>query len=228
MTVGSLLNLHRLPRPADPSFAPLAELLTPAGWRELADDFPDASLFAPHSGVDFVGPGEPWQLLLLDLADRPDPRRGRVSSASLPEVWQALLVELATDEGYRVLVAGCAGTDRFRTRYSWHLRGAGSSAPPHIDAQQKLATHIFYFMDPNGWDLAWGGETAFLGGLATGVSAPPPMGAFSECRSAPFLGNRSLLFRNTPDRWHSVRPLRCPPGVLRRTFNVIVETEPTG
>jgi len=209
----------------DAVFAPIDGLLTPDAWHQLRVSFPDPSLFAPHSGVVFVRPGEPVQLHLLDLVDH-DAGLGEVTLGGLAAPWRAFVEQLRTHPGYRALLARCAGTGTFRLRCSWHLRGTRSTAPPHRDADQKLATHLFYFVGPDEWDAAWGGETIFLGGRDSSSEDPATIEHFSTRRVIPCLGNKSLLFRNTALAWHCVLPLGCPPGVLRRTFNVFAEIIP--
>jgi hypothetical protein len=49
--------------------------------------------------------------------------------------------------------------------------------------------------------------------------------AFDELKVAAALdprGNGSLLFQRTEHSWHGVRPLQCPPDILRKLFIVTI------
>jgi hypothetical protein len=45
---------------------------------------------------------------------------------------------------------------------NWHFAPAGFSLSPHVDAQRKLVSHIFYFNTEADWDPQWGGQTVVL------------------------------------------------------------------
>lgn len=94
---------------------------------------------------------------------------------------------------------------------------------PHWDARRKLATHIFYFSTEAEWDAVWGGQILILDDQRRfqAHSAPP----FDDLNVAAALdprGNGSLLFQRTEHSWHGVRPLQCPPDILRKLFIVTV------
>jgi len=141
---------------------------------------------------------------------------------SLPQPWSEFLVELQ-GEPYRSFLRRLLGVQGFLLTFEWHYAWQGCSVSPHCDAARKIATHLFYFSSEE-WDPAWGGQTLVLEDREQRFrthSAP----SFDQLRVAAAsepCGNNSLLFQRTPHSWHGVRPLNCPPGIMRRLFKVTV------
>jgi len=105
----------------------------------------------------------------------------------------------------------------------WYCAWECCSVSPHCDAQRKVAPHIFYFTTEANWETSWGGQILILDdrGRFKTHSAP----AFHDLDVAAALdprGNASLLFQRTEHSWHGVRPLQCPPDILRKLFIVTI------
>jgi 2OG-Fe(II) oxygenase superfamily len=196
--------------------------LTPHAFDSLLAEFPRRELFewkAGHSGQYYTRPHDRWY---LEYRPHEPTRPGSARRGDLPSVWRRFVDELEGNTRYRALMTEVLGLEEFKPRLTWHLGVTGSEVSPHIDSDQKIGTHIFYFNTAADWDPEWGGNLVVLAG-------EPPVGQhpdrtfaeFDASAEVEFLGNRSFLFRNGPDSWHGVRPLTCPPGSYRRLFNVV-------
>jgi hypothetical protein len=204
-------------------------LLAPERFSALCRDFPSLELFEWHQDLprrQGQKPHNRYYLAYESSIYRSSGResRGVARHGELPAAWQGFLEELEESAEYRSFVERMLGATAFETRYAWHVGVTGSEVSPHVDSAKKLATHIFYFNTPADWEEAWGGQTVILAERRRDVGNPD-FADFAREWSVPFLGNRSLLFRNTAEAWHGVRPLRCPEGRHRRLFNVVFEAE---
>lgn len=202
-------------------------VLTPEGFRALNDDFPPLSLFERHEGVERPHGQRPQNRYYLGYEgsiyhEEDGSSEGIARKADLAPSWQRFLDELLGDTYQSFLRSALSGQE-FLLRCTWHLGFAGSEVCPHVDAKDKLATHIFYFNPVEQWDASWGGSTLVLKDKATEALNPDfdDFGAFEPVMT---LGNASFFFRNTPDAWHGVRPLACPDGAYRKLFNVVCES----
>lgn len=203
-------------------------LLRPEGFRELLRDFPALELFEKHEGIGRHHGQRPHDryYLAYEVSRYKDlehpPGQGIVRHEGLPPSWQAFIGEIETSREYREFIRAALEVREFEIRYAWHLGVSRSDVSPHLDAERKAGTHIFYFNTAEDWDPAWGGETLVLGDKRVDGMAPD-FGDFELAIPTPFVGNRSFLFRNGPHAWHGVRGLACPQGRHRRLFNVIFE-----
>jgi hypothetical protein len=189
----------------------------------LRCNFPQRQLFARHQGIAPAGilrAHDRWHLA-YDPTGTLQIRAGCARSTDLPPAWQAFIAAL-TGREYQSWVRRLFGVRHLKTRFAWHLAGAGDEVSPHLDAPKKLGTHLFYFNTTADWNPDWGGATLLLGRPRHGVSQPD-FADFASVVSAPFLDNHSLLFMNGPNAWHGVETLRPPPGHLRRLFTVVFE-----
>ncbi len=189
----------------------LENTLTDEGFRLLRENLPDVSLFNRDEGIKRAHGQAPHIRYSLHYRH----------SLKLPQPWMEFLSELGS-EIYHSFLCRILCTENFVLTYEWHYAWQGCSVSPHCDAARKIATHLFYFNHEE-WDPAWGGQTLILddGGCFRTHSAPK----FDELRvagSSPPRGNNSLLFQRTPHSWHGVRPLNCPPGIMRRVFKVTI------
>jgi hypothetical protein len=200
----------------------IGELLTPEAHTALLADFPSHSLFARHDGMPRMHSQRPHNRLYLAYESSPySGEDGLVLRSDLPDIWSAFIDELE-DSRYRDFIAACLDQNDLRVRYAWHLGISGSEVSPHVDAEVKAGTHIFYFNSERDWDDAWGGATIVLRDRST-PTMNPDFSDFATAEPVSTLGNRSFLFKNTPDAWHGVEPLQSPEGSFRRLFNVIFE-----
>lgn len=199
--------------------------LTDDGFEALCSQFPPLELFEKHVDFDRAFGQRPHNryYLALESSIYHDGENGVgvVARSELPGPWQAFLEEL-TGSRYREFVGNCLGTDDLDVRYAWHVGEAGSEVSAHVDAPEKVGTHIFYLNRDHEWDPSWGGATLILGDRTT-TAMNPEFDDFDTVIAAETVGNRSLLFRNNADAWHGVRALDCPPGAQRRLFNVIFD-----
>ena len=213
--------------------------LTRDGFQLLRESLPDVSLFERKVGIKRshgqrshdryilhyrpVPSGawrEPPSIRSHDryiLHHRPD--------LKLAEPWREFIAEIHSEiyESFLRRMFGLQRDEQFALTLEWYYAWQGCSVSPHCDAKRKLGTHIFYFNTAEDWDARWGGEIRILddGGRFRAHSAPE----FDQFRVAAVLdavGNESLIFQRTPHSWHGVRPLECPPDVLRKLFIVTI------
>ena len=114
--------------------------------------------------------------------------------------------ELESSEEYHGFVRRALGVPAFSTRYAWHVGSHGSEVSPHVDAANKLGTHILYFNTSDEWNPEWGGATLVLGGKQT-EAMNPDFADFETRDEARIMDNHSFLFKNTPNAWHGATAL---------------------
>lgn len=209
----------------------LRGFLTDEGFRALYDEFPPLELFEYHNNIQRAYGQRPHNRYYLayesSIYHRDDAKSGVVHHDQLPAAWQRFMDELETSDEYRDFARRALGVKDFRARYAWHVGSQGSEVSPHLDAPEKLGTHIIYFNRSGDWRPEWGGATLVLGGKRTGAMNPD-FADFQTRDEARITDNHSFLFKNTPDAWHGATALSCPPGSYRRLFNVIFETPEVG
>ncbi|MBC7931133.1 MAG: 2OG-Fe(II) oxygenase [Rubrivivax sp.] len=202
--------------------------LTPGGFRALCEEFPPLELFEYHNNIQRAygqrSHNRHYLAYESSIYHKEDAGGGGiVRHDRLPAAWQRFMDELETSERYHDFVRQTLDTDAFNTRYAWHVGSNGSEVSPHVDAPEKLGTHIIYFNTSDEWNPAWGGATLVLGGKRTDAMNPD-FADFTTRDEARIVDNHSFLFKNTPASWHGASALTCPPGSYRRLFNVIFET----
>ena len=186
--------------------------LTDAGYRELRDNLPDVSLFNGYFGVGRAHGQQSHDRYVLEYRDGLD----------LPAPWQAFVDELKGPR-YRDFLRRLFGVRSLYLNFHWHYTPNGCSVSPHCDAKHKLGSQIFYLNTEDDWDPAWGGETLILDDRGRfGRRSAPAFEDFDKALPSQALGNRSLIFMQTGNSWHGVRPIQCPEGELRRVFIVVV------
>ena len=216
----SFLNPEVLARQSEESFRAqhpypwthMDATLTPEGYEQLRATLPDVSSFDRKVGVKRAHGQKPHDRNILHYHP----------SMQLPEPWKHFIRELHGQD-YQNFLQRMLGPRRYILTLEWYYAWQGCSVSPHCDARRKLATHIFYFNAEEDWQREWGGDILILedAGRFRAHSAPD----FDDLRVAASLmprGNRSLFFARTEHSWHGVRPLQCPPGVLRKLFIVTV------
>ena len=210
-------------------WASFNRFLTPEGFSALCTAFPDRDAFEKHTNIPKPHGQRPHNRYYLAYERsiyhrRVGPTEGVIKHDDLPLAWQKFLTELE-GKGYRQFLQASLGVSDFHVRYAWHIGVAGSEVSPHVDASNKIATHIFYFNGSHEWLPEWGGDTLLLGGKRI-AAMNPDFSDFDQAIAIPFLDNAGLLFANAPQAWHGVRELRAPEGKHRRLFNVIVMKKP--
>ncbi len=186
--------------------------LTDAGYRELREQLPDVSLFDGYFGVDRAHGQQSHDRYVLEYRDGLD----------LPAPWQAFVDELRGPR-YSDFLRRLFGVRSLYLNFHWHYTPNGCSVSPHCDAKHKLGSQIFYLNTEDDWDPAWGGETLILDDQGRfGRRSAPAFEDFDQVLPSQALGNRSLIFMQTGNSWHGVRPIQCPEGELRKVFIVVV------
>lgn len=190
-------------------------LLTETGYQQLLQTLPDVSLFTPFFGVRRAHGQQSHDRFVLEYRD----------DLAVAAPWREFIAELRGRE-YRAFLLRLLGVRSVSLSFHWHYTPAGCSVSPHCDAKHKLGSHLFYFNTLMDWEPAWGGETLILDdeGRFDRRSAPR-FEDFSRIIAVEALGNRSLLFARTGHSWHGVRALRCPPGVFRKVFIVVLNRD---
>ncbi len=202
-------------------------VLTPQAFDQLEADFPSLSQFESHQGVARAHGQRPHDRYYLALEQSIygtplDAGKGCVGIDELKPSWREFIDNIRNDATYQNFVRELLGVEQTVIRFAWHLASSGCDVSPHVDAPHKYGTHIFYFNSDENWNDNWGGQTLMLGAKKTDRQNPE-ITDFDSRAAAPILNNRSMLFKNVPDAWHGVAPIRCPEGNYRRIFNVIFQ-----
>jgi hypothetical protein len=190
--------------------------LTAEGFQRLCDTLPDVSLFGRTEGETSQFGRAYHDRYILHYQD----------GKPVAEPWRQFCSELLYGREYREFLRRMLGLGSRRQMIitmDWFYAWEGCSVSPHCDALRKRATHIFYFNTAADWHDDWGGHVLIQDdeGKLSRRSAP----GFDDLKVAATVdprGNGSLLFQRTAHSWHAVRPLGCPPGVLRKLFLVTV------
>lgn len=207
-------------------WANVPSFLTADGFRKLHSEFPSLDLFEKHDGIERLygqRSHNRYYLAYESSIYHPDETSGVLKSEQLPPAWSQFLEEMETNKAYQSFMKELFDVNSYRVRYAWHAGFSGSEVSPHLDAAEKIGTHILYFNTSADWDPAWGGTTLVLGGKQT-PAMNPDFDDFASITEAEMLGNQSFVFKNTPEAWHGATALKCPPGKYRRLFNVIFES----
>jgi hypothetical protein len=186
------------------------ETLTAEGYAQLRETLPAVENFDKHEDMKRGHGQMPHNRYMLHYK----------AGLELPQAWQEFLDELRGDY-YQKFLRRLLGPRTYIPTFSWHYAWGGCSVSPHCDAARKRATHIFHFNDETDWEQAWGGETLILASEKPIPTHSAP--TFDELKVAAGhgpAGNGSLLFQRTPHSWHGMKPLKCPPGKLRKIFSV--------
>lgn len=209
-------------------------LLTPEAFSALYREFPSLDFFEKHEGMARKHGQKPHDRFYLAYEEKIDAYKqldlqkdsaqgtGVIHHSQLSPTWQAFISEINTDSGYRRFISELLGAEEFKTRFAWHVATAGHAVSPHSDASNKIGTHIFYFNTSEDWRAEWGGATLVLD-EKNYAGMNPEVSDFGKITSVEVMDNRSFLFKNQPEGWHAVDTIKCPVGVHRRIFNIIVE-----
>jgi hypothetical protein len=128
----------------------------------------------------------------------------------LRESWRRLGCDLLSPS-YRNALSRLIGRDLSAApmeAYVCHY-GADAWLGPHLDLQEKIVTHVFYFN--TAWDEANGGCLKILNSKSMEDEAATIL---------PIVGNSSVLVRSG-NSWHAVSKVRKDAGESRRSMNVI-------
>jgi len=189
--------------------------LTPEGFERLRETLPDFSLFEQKVGIKRAYGQGPHDRGILHY--RP--------SLELPQPWKEFVAELhgGTYQLFLRRMLNLPPSKRIILTMEWYYAWQGCSVSPHCDARRKLATHIFYFSTEADWEASWGGQILILDdGECFKAHSAPAFDALEVTAALDPRGNASLLFQRTEHSWHGVRPLQCPPNILRKLFIVTV------
>ncbi len=207
------------------------QLLTEEAFDALYKTFPSVNFFEKHMGVNRYNGQRShdryylaYESTVYTQISREDASRGTIGHKELPPVWQDFIEEIRSNNDYKTMIYESLGTDKLVPRFAWHMGYTSTDVSPHIDAREKVGTHIFYFNRKPDWDVSWGGEILVLGGCKKSAENPE-ISDFSEVIPVPIVDNSSFLFANRGEAWHSVAPLKCPPNHYRRLFNCIYESK---
>jgi Rps23 Pro-64 3,4-dihydroxylase Tpa1-like proline 4-hydroxylase len=126
---------------------------------------------------------------------------------ALSPAWQNLAVALVSP-GYRKVMSRLTGLELENLPIEVNLFHYGKSAwlGPHVDLEDKLVTHVFYFNES--WEESDGGCLAILRG--------GDMGQVAQL-IPPIVGNSAVLVRSTKS-WHAVTRVRDDCRVSRRSL----------
>lgn len=201
-------------------------LLTEDGFTILLQNFPSLDIFEEHRGLRRKfgqAPHDRYYLAYERSIHHTNDYVGKgvVRRADLPTCWQDFLEELNA-EPYQRFIRSALAVPNYIPRYDWHVGVSGSEVSPHLDANVKIASHLFFFNTEADWDLAWGGQTLILSSKSSPVMNPR-FNDFGNRFAVNILNNHSLFFKNTKHAWHGVEALASPEGKHRRLFNVIFE-----
>jgi hypothetical protein len=186
--------------------------LSDEGFKRLIETCPEVERFNPFFGVTRKHGQQSHDRFTLEYRDDLD---------IAPE-WKQFVAELKSPE-YMSFLLRLTGRRSLSLAFHWHFTPQGCSVSPHCDGQHKIGSHIFYLNTETDWKEEWGGQTVVLddGGRFERRSAPK-FEDFDRAIDAQTLGNYSFLFARQGNSWHGVRELRCPEGMYRKVFIVVI------
>lgn len=130
-------------------------------------------------------------------------------AARLSESWRRFASELLSAE-YRAALSRMTGLDLSALPLEANVSHYGARAwlGPHVDLEDKVVTHVFYFNES--WDENDGGCLTVLrsGDVSDVVKIVPPV-----------VGNSAVLVRS-PNSWHAVSRVRDGCRTSRRSLTV--------
>lgn len=190
-------------------------VLTKKGFNELIHSMPPLELFSASFGIPRNYGQQPHDRYELYYE----------KGCPLSNSWTVFIAELESPE-YRDFIERYFnfGTD-FLIRFQWHYAENGCSVSPHVDSYKKLGSHLFYFNTNEDWQNAWGGHTVVLFDSNTKHKrdSAPSYNDFDKKIYSDILNNKSFLFKNEENAWHSVEPICAPEGAQRRMFAVVFD-----
>lgn len=191
-----------------------AGFLREEAFAELCSSMPDISLFEHDFGMGRKFGEKPHERFRLWYH--------KVKPSKLPKPWQEFISELNSPV-YRDFISHIFDIKDFHLRLEWHYTPTGATVHPHLDGYTTYGAHLFYFNPIEYWKSEWGGATQVLKGKKKfELYDHPDFEDFEIAGEAPCVGNSSLLFKNSPDSWHSVDTLKSPERVYRRLFTVFI------
>jgi hypothetical protein len=196
--------------------------LLPDAFQALYRDFPRRELFSRYWDAERTYGQRPMNRYHLGYRKQGEglSEDGVIVHQDLPPAWRGFIEELETSKVYADFLKARLGKSDFERRYTWHRNVTTSEVCPHLDHKSKFATHIFYFNKGSEWDTSWGGKLLMLEAKKTDAMNPE-FDDFEKWTAVDILDNRSVLFKNTKQAWHGMRPLTCSERGERRLFNVI-------
>ena len=127
----------------------------------------------------------------------------------LSDAWRRLAEELLSP-AYRAAMSRLTGLDAAGLTMEVNVSHYGPKAwlGPHVDLEDKVVTHVFYFNDA--WDVEDGGCLTILSSseMSKVVKVIPPL-----------IGNSVVLVRSA-DSWHAVSRVRDSCRTSRRSMAV--------
>jgi hypothetical protein len=134
---------------------------------------------------------------------------GATHAARLSEPWRRFAAELLSAE-YRAALSRMTGLDLSALPMEANVSHYGARAwlGPHVDLEDKVVTHVFYFNEE--WDEGDGGCLTVLrsGVMSDVVKIVPPV-----------VGNSAVLVRSQ-NSWHAVSRVRDGCRISRRSLTV--------
>jgi hypothetical protein len=201
-----------------------SDFLQPSAFPTLYDEFPAIDLFERHHNIERGHQQRPHNryYLRLDSSIDSGKKPGVVGRNQLGPNWRSFISELESGTHYREFVSDLLEVNNPLLRFAWHIAGKGDDVSPHCDISIKAGSHLFYFNTAKDWKESWNGGTVLLEGKKN-LTQNPEISDFEQSYVIKIIGNRSMLFQNSAEAWHSVDILRCPPEHYRRLFTVVVE-----
>ena len=184
-------------------WAAVGGLFSPADAAALARTFP-RDHFKTIGGYDGEKGFQYEARSLIGMGAREPAHAERLSGP-----WRRFTSELLSAE-YRAALSRMTGLDLSALPVEANVSHYGARAwlGPHVDLEDKVVTHVFYFNES--WDEGDGGCLTVLrsGEMADVVKVVPPV-----------VGNSAVLVRS-PNSWHAVSPVRDGCRTSRRSLTV--------
>jgi SM-20-related protein len=181
----------------------IAGLFSPADGEALVRSFPREH-FKTVKGYDGEKGYQYEARSLIRMGAEVPSHRKHLSIA-----WQCLADSLLSP-GYRAAMSRLTGLDLSGLPMEVNVSHYGPKAwlGPHVDLEDKVVTHVFYFNDA--WDVADGGCLTILpsSDMSQSVKVIPPL-----------IGNSVVVVRSA-NSWHAVSPVRETCQTSRRSMAV--------
>ena len=119
-------------------------------------------------------------------------------------------------------------SQRVKTIFEFSKLETGAIVKPHTDKPDKLVSLILYFPDPR-WNDSYGGSTEFYRSNRTSLennwkNKTIPFDEVFAFTAASFKPNTLVGFLKTKNSYHGVRPINCPQGIARHSFQINIIT----
>ena len=192
-------------------------------YNELHKNFPATYLFKdeiPLTRKHNQRPHHRKYMCIGNVSDTPKLSEYLLDIEKLPNIWKKFILYIMNNKEYKLWLMNLLNVDDFTYRFDWHKTKNKQDVSPHVDSELKIASHLIYFM-PKSWESDNGGKTIFYNGKKVS-KLNPEYNDFRESIEIDNIGKKSCLFKNSPNGWHGITPVKCDKNIYRQIFNIVI------